>query len=94
MSEASKRQDTALYKHPGKQKIHGSMFDYKVVDRNDKEAFDAALDDGWCTSTSDALKCSGGKTLKEIEQKQKQAEGVPTVATTKKSKPGRPKKYS
>lgn len=95
MSEASKRHDTALYKHPGKLKIHGSLFDYKVADRNDKEAFQAALDDGWCLTTDDALKCRAKELKKpepEPEKEEVQPKKVATVATPKKRGPGRPKK--
>ncbi len=40
-----------LYKHPGKHKIHGDMFDYIIVD---KEAVESAIKDGWCKTTDEA----------------------------------------
>jgi hypothetical protein len=44
---------TMLYKHPGKHKIHGDMFDYIIVNDDD---VDANLKKGWHKSTPDALK--------------------------------------
>lgn len=41
-----------LYRHPGKHKLHGDMFDYIVVDENE---VDSHLCDGWFLSTTEAL---------------------------------------
>lgn len=43
---------TMLYKHPGKHKIHGNMFDYKIVAADDVKAELAA---GWFSTTDGAL---------------------------------------
>jgi hypothetical protein len=40
-----------LYKHPGKYEIHGSNFDYIIVDEVD---IDQAIKDGWCLTTCEA----------------------------------------
>lgn len=40
-----------LYKHPGKHKLHGDMFDYIVVDEGD---VDAKVKDGWAKTTEEA----------------------------------------
>lgn len=50
---------TMLYKHPGKHKIHGDMFDHIVT--ND---IDAAKKDGWFLTTPEALKASKGESKK------------------------------
>ena len=42
-----------LYKHPGKHKMHGDMFDYIVVDEGDVEA---KVKEGWAKSTGEAKK--------------------------------------
>jgi hypothetical protein len=46
------KQATMVYKHPGNHKIHGSMFDYKIVsaeaeEEGGKSQLDQALADGW-----------------------------------------------
>lgn len=43
-----------VYRHPGKHKIHGSTFDYKIVDA-EAEELDDALSDGWYRTTTEAL---------------------------------------
>ncbi len=40
-----------LYKHPGKHEIHGSNFDYIIVDESDIEQ---AIKDGWFLTTDEA----------------------------------------
>ena len=40
-----------LYKHPGKRKIHGDMFDYIIVERSEVKAH---LDAGWSLTTAEA----------------------------------------
>ena len=45
---------TMVYRHPGKHKIHGSTFDYKIVDAETEE-LDDALSDGWFRTTLEAL---------------------------------------
>jgi predicted trehalose synthase len=42
---------TMLYKHPGKHEIHGSNFDYIIVDESDIEQ---AIKDGWFMTTDEA----------------------------------------
>lgn len=55
-----------LYKHPGKHKLHGDMFDYIVTEDVEK-----ALKDGWFLTTPEALgvKEDGAPTRKEVKQK-------------------------
>ncbi len=57
------KQATMVYKHPGKHKIHGALFDYKVVsgeaeheDKEDdaKSELELALSDGWFLTTTEA----------------------------------------
>jgi hypothetical protein len=60
---------TMLYKHPGKHKVHGNMFDHIVT-----EDIDAALKDGWFLTTPEALKGgepkeTGAPSRKEVKQK-------------------------
>ena len=50
---------TMVYKHPGKHKIHGDLFDYKIVDAEPEEEggeseLDQALSDGWFKTTTEA----------------------------------------
>lgn len=49
---------TMVYKHPGKHKIHGDMFDYKIVSAESGEdsesELDKALADGWFKTTPEA----------------------------------------
>jgi hypothetical protein len=40
-----------LYKHPGQHEIHGSNFDYIIVDESDIEQ---AIKDGWFLTTEEA----------------------------------------
>ena len=52
-------QATMVYKHPGKCKIHGDMFDYKVVSAEPEEEggeseLSQALADGWFKTTPEA----------------------------------------
>jgi predicted amino acid-binding ACT domain protein len=42
---------TMLYKHPGQHEIHGSNFDYIIVDEVDIEQ---AIKDGWFLTTDEA----------------------------------------
>lgn len=42
---------TMLYKHPGQHEIHGSTFDYIIVDESDVEQ---AIKDGWFLTTDEA----------------------------------------
>jgi hypothetical protein len=42
---------TMLYKHPGQHEIHGSNFDYIIVDESDIEQ---AIKDGWFLTTEEA----------------------------------------
>lgn len=44
-----------LYKHPGKHKLHGNMFDYIIVEADEVQQ---KVKDGWSTSTTNALKAS------------------------------------
>lgn len=51
---------TMVYKHPGRHKIHGEMFDYKIVEAEPEEEggeseLDQALSDGWFRTTPEAL---------------------------------------
>lgn len=59
---------TMLYKHPGKHKLHGDMFDYIVT-----EDVDAALKDGWHLTTPEALgekpENTGAPTRDEVKAK-------------------------
>ena len=56
---------TMLYKHPGKHKIHGDMFDYIVT-----EDIDAALKDGWSLTTPEAKgEDNSAPTRDEVKQK-------------------------
>lgn len=53
------KQATMVYKHPGNHKIHGSMFDYKIVsaeaeEEGGKSQLDQALADGWFKTTTEA----------------------------------------
>ena len=46
------KQATMVYRHPGPHKIHGNLFDYKIVEGELREGEDAsdldkALADGW-----------------------------------------------
>lgn len=48
-----------VYKHPGRHKIHGEMFDYKIIDAEPEEEggesqLDQALADGWFKTTTEA----------------------------------------
>lgn len=54
------KQATMVYKHPGRHKIHGEMFDYKIVsaepeEEGGKSELDQALSDGWFRTTPEAL---------------------------------------
>ncbi len=42
---------TMLYKHPGQHEIHGSNFDYIIVDESDVEQ---SIKDGWFLTTDEA----------------------------------------
>lgn len=53
---------TMLYKSGGKHKIHGGNFDYKIVDADNEEEFDAALSDGWLKTTIEAAESKSLKT--------------------------------
>ena len=44
---------TMLYKHPGRQKIHGDFFDTLIV--NSADELKAAAKDGWAKTTPDAI---------------------------------------
>jgi len=49
-----------VYRHPGPHKIHGNLFDYKIVEGELREGEDAsdldkALADGWYLTTPEAL---------------------------------------
>ena len=57
---------TMLYKHPGKHKIHGNMFDHIVT-----EDVDAAIKDGWCLTTPEALDCVSNEPPSRDEVKEK-----------------------
>ena len=51
---------TMVYKHPGRHKIHGNMFDYKIVSAEPEEEggeseLDQALAGGWFKTTPEAL---------------------------------------
>jgi hypothetical protein len=45
---------TMLYKAPGPHEIHGSHFDYIVVDADEEGAIDAAKEAGWFETTPEA----------------------------------------
>lgn len=69
---------TMVYKHPGKHKIHGNRFDFKIVEADPEEEngdseLDAALADGWFKTTPEALEGvpSDGEmpTRAELEEK-------------------------
>lgn len=48
---------TMVYKHPGKHKIHGDKFDYKVVsgeEEGGESELELALEDGWFLTTTEA----------------------------------------
>tara|TARA_R110000744_G_C19336636_1_gene559096 strand:- start:1181 stop:1492 length:312 start_codon:yes stop_codon:yes gene_type:complete len=52
-------QATMVYKHPGKHKIHGGLFDYKIVsgeaeEEDGESQLDQALSDGWFLTTTEA----------------------------------------
>lgn len=55
---------TMLYKHPGKHKIHGNKFDYIVT-----EDIDAAIKNGWCLTTPEALDCDDPPSRDEVKAK-------------------------
>jgi len=59
-----------VYRHPGKHKIHGELFDFKIVD-GDTEELDAALSDGWHLTTPEALD-GAAPTREELEAKAKE----------------------
>lgn len=64
-----------VYRHPGRYKIHGSTFDYMVVDA-DTEELDDALSNGWYRTTPEALEGVPSDdekpTREELEQKAKE----------------------
>lgn len=47
-------QNTMLYKHGGKHKIHGDKFDYIIVDADEGGATEDALSKGWHLTTTEA----------------------------------------
>lgn len=47
-----------LYKHPGKHKLHGDMFDYVVVDQSQVADH---LEAGWSLTTTEAKEPGGKK---------------------------------
>jgi len=63
---------TMLYKHPGKHEIHGSTFDYIIVDEVDIEQ---AIKNGWFLNTDEAkagfLENSDSTDIKKEEMIQK-----------------------
>ena len=54
---------TMLYKHPGQHEIHGSNFDYIIVDESDIEQ---AIKDGWFLTTDEA-KASFSEVLDSVD---------------------------
>lgn len=53
------KQATMVYRHPGKHKLHGDMFDYIIVSAEAEEEggesqLDQALADGWFKTTTEA----------------------------------------
>lgn len=72
------KNSTMLYRHPGKHKIHGDLFDYVIVSEDDVEG---ALKDGWHKTTVEAKEATeaevdvdgnGRVTKKEIIAKLKE----------------------
>lgn len=55
-----------LYKHPGKHKLHGNMFDYIIVEADEVQQ---KVKEGWCTTTTNALKASIPKKHETDENK-------------------------
>lgn len=47
-------QNTMLYKHGGKHKIHGDNFSYTIVDADEDGAIEDALSKGWHLTTTEA----------------------------------------
>lgn len=45
---------TMLYKAPGPHEIHGSHFDYTIVDADEEGAIEAAKAEGWFETTDEA----------------------------------------
>lgn len=43
-----------VYKYPGLHEIHGSNFDYLIIDEDVEGALDEALEDGWSLTTDEA----------------------------------------
>lgn len=50
---------TMLYKHPGPHEIHGSHFDYVIVDAGEDGQLEKAIADGWSLTTPEALQKAG-----------------------------------
>jgi hypothetical protein len=53
---------TMLYKHPGIHKLHGDLFDYCIVEKEDIEA---AVKDGWCLTTTEAKEAFKAQTARK-----------------------------
>ena len=47
-------QNTMLYKHGGKHKIHGDNFSFIIVDADEDGAIEEALSKGWHLTTTEA----------------------------------------
>lgn len=53
------KQATMLYKHGGEHKIHGSNFDYVIVDAAIDGEIERHLEDGWHMTTHEAKEAAG-----------------------------------
>lgn len=67
---------TMLYKHPGKHKIHGSLFDYLIVSDDD---VDVKIEEGWFLTTPEALKYGQPKP----EPETKKVDSIPNSAPSR-----------
>jgi len=65
------KQPTMVYKHPGKHKIHGSYFDYKIVDISELKK---SLEEGWYLTTSEAKNRKEDNSIRQ--ELEKEAEGM------------------
>ena len=81
-------QNTMLYKHGGKHKIHGDNFSFIIVDADEDGVVEDALSNGWHLTTTEAklgkidTNEDGKVTRSELEAKATEL-GIPFRSNTK-----------
>lgn len=67
-----------LYKYPGPYELHGSSFDYIIVD---EKLVDDALSNGWALTTPEALEIAkGGQKELDLPSEPTKVQKTPAVA--------------